>query len=43
MEQLFNIDLEKIFSSSKKEEINRKKNFKLFLETGLPNKKDEDQ
>ena len=42
MEQLFNIDLEKIFSSSKREEINRKKNFKLFLETGLPNKKDED-
>ena len=41
MEQLFNFDLEKISSSSKKEELDRKKNLKLFLETGLPSKKDE--
>ena len=41
MEQLFNFDLEKISSSSKKEELDRKKNLKLFLKTGLPSKKDE--
>ena len=41
MEQLFNFDLEKISSSSKKEELDRKKNLKLFLETGIPSKKDE--
>ena len=39
MEQLFNIDLKKISSSSKKEALNRKKNFELFLKSGLPNKK----
>ena len=42
MEQLFNIDFKKIYSSSKKEALDRKKNFELFLKTGLPNKKDED-
>ena len=42
MEQLFNIDLKKISSSSKKELDERKKNLNLFLESGLPNKKDED-
>ena len=41
MEQLFNIDLNKITSSSKKENIERKKNLELFFESGLPNKKDE--
>ena len=42
MEQLFNIDLKKIYSSSKKEALDRKKNFELFLKRGLPNKKAED-
>ena len=41
MEQLFNIDFKKISSSSEKEALKRKKNFELFLKTGLPNKKDE--
>ena len=41
MDQLFNIDLKKIPVSSDEEALERKKNFKLFLETGLPNKKDE--
>ena len=40
MEQLFNIDFKNI-SNSKKEALERKKNFELFLKTGLPNKKDE--
>jgi len=40
MQQLFNFNLEKI-SSSKKELLDREKNLKLFLEKGLPNKKDE--
>ena len=42
MEQLFNIDLKKVSSASKKELDERKKNLNLFLERGLPNKKDED-
>ncbi len=41
MDQLFNIDLKKLYISSKKEELERKKNFELFLKSGLPNKKDE--
>jgi len=41
MDQLFNINLKKIPSSSKKEAIERKKSFDLFLKAGLPNKKDE--
>ena len=41
MERLFNIDFKKISMSSKKEALERKKNFKLFLENGLPNKKNE--
>ena len=41
MEQLFNIDLKKTSPLSKKDEINRERNLKLFLESGLPNKKDE--
>ena len=40
MEQLFNINLNKIPISSKKEELSRKKNLELFLD-GFPNKKDE--
>ena len=40
MEQLFNIDFKNI-SNSKKEVLERKKNYELFLKTGLPNKKDE--
>ena len=39
MEQLFKIDLKKIPTSSKKEAEERKKNFDLFLKSGLPNKK----
>ena len=41
MEQLFNINLDKIPISSKKEETNRKKNLEIFLESGFPKKKDE--
>ena len=41
MDQLFNIDLKKIPVTSEEEALERKKNFELFLETGLPNKKDE--
>ena len=41
MDQLFNIDLKKIPVSSDQEALERKKNFELFLENGLPNKKDE--
>ena len=41
MEQLFNIDLDKITPLQKKESIERKKNLELFFESGLPNKKDE--
>ena len=41
MEQLFKIDLKKIPTSSKKEAEERKKNFDLFLKSGLPNKRDE--
>ncbi len=41
MRQLFNIDLKKISNSSQNEELERKKNYELFLKTGLPNKKDE--
>ena len=40
MDQLFDIDLKKI-SSSQKEVFDRKKNLELFLEKGLPNKRDE--
>ena len=36
MEQLFNIDFKKINSSNKKEAVDRKKNFELFLKGGLP-------
>ena len=42
MEQLFNIDLKKISTASKKELDERKRNLDLFFESGLPNKKDED-
>ena len=41
MEQLFNIDLKKISTNSKKELLERKRNLKSFLEFGFPNKKDE--
>ena len=41
MENLFNIDLTKISTSTKKEELDRKQNFDLFLKNGLPNKKNE--
>ncbi len=41
MEQLFNFDLDKISNYSEKEALDRKKNLKLFLNTGFPNKKDE--
>ena len=42
MEELFNINLDKIPISSKKEKSSRKKNLEIFLESGFPNKKDED-
>ena len=41
MEQLFKLDLGKIRNISKKEILERKKNLELFLDNGLPNKKDE--
>ena len=41
IEQLFNIDLNKTSSFSEKDKIGREKNLKLFLDSGLPNKKDE--
>ena len=41
MENLFNIDLKKISTSSKKETLDRERNFDLFLKSGLPNKKNE--
>ncbi len=41
MHQLFNFNLDKISTSSKKELLERKKNLDLFLKSGLPNKKDE--
>ncbi len=41
MEHLFNFDLKKISSSSKKDELDRKKNLELFLNSGFPNKRDE--
>ena len=41
MEELFNIDLDKISNSSNKEALDRKKNLELFFKKGLPNKKDE--
>ena len=41
MENLFNIDFSKISTSTKKEALDRKQNFDLFLKKGLPNKKNE--
>ena len=41
MKQLFNIDLGKVPSSSKKEALDRKKNLEKFFKNGLPNKKNE--
>ena len=41
MEQLFNINLKKVSSFSKKDSLERQKNYELFLKKGLPNKKDE--
>ena len=41
MEQLFNINFKKVNSLNDKEAADRKKNFKLFLKEGLPNKKNE--
>ena len=41
MENLFNIDLKKISTSTKKEALDRERNFDLFLKSGLPNKKNE--
>ncbi len=40
-QEIFNLDMEKISESFKKEISDRKKNLELFLESGLPNKKDE--
>ena len=41
MQNLFNIDFSKISTSTKKEALDRKQNFDLFLKKGLPNKKNE--
>ena len=41
MEELFNIDLKKTSLFSKKNDTKREKHLKLFLESGFPNKKDE--
>ena len=41
MEQLFNFNLSKLPNASAKEASDREKNLKLFLQSGLPNKKDE--
>ena len=41
MDQLFNIDLKKIFTSSAEEALERKKSLDFFLESGFPNRKDE--
>ena len=41
MEHLFNIDFKKISTLTKKEALERKKIFELFLKAGLPNRKDE--
>ena len=41
MKQLFDFDLKKISTKTKKEDSERKKNLELFLKTGLPNKKNE--
>ncbi len=41
MEELFNINLKKTSLFSKEDETLRKENLKLFLESGFPNKKDE--
>ena len=41
MKELFNIDLKKTSFFQKKDETNRENNLKLFLESGFPNKKDE--
>ena len=41
MQNLFNIDFSKISTSTKKEALDRKQNFDLFLKNGLPNKKNE--
>ena len=41
MDQLFNIDFKKVSALSDKEATARKKNFELFLQKGLPNKRDE--
>ena len=39
MEQLFNIDFNRVNTLNDKEAADRKKNFELFLKGGLPNKK----
>ena len=41
MEELFNINLKKTSLFSKEDKTHRDKNLKLFLESGFPNKKDE--
>ena len=41
MEKLFNINLDKIPISSKKKRRLVEKNLEIFLESGFPNKKDE--
>ena len=42
MEQLFNFNFKNFPYFSENEILDRKKSLKTFLETGLPNKKEED-
>ena len=42
MKQSYNLDIEKIKSLSSEEKLSRKKDLNLFLETGFPNKNNED-
>ena len=42
MKQDYNFDVDKIKSLSNEEKVSRKKNLDIFLETGFPNKKNED-
>jgi len=42
MKQDYNFDVDKIKSLSNEEKVSRKKDLNIFLETGFPNKQNED-
>ena len=42
MKQEYNFDIDKIKSLSNEEKVSRKKDLNIFLETGFPNKQNED-